>query len=89
LGTASSPGNNTLTGNQPTQVIVRVAAGVVVSAVGNTWTASMQGADAQGHYTVAGPFCTGANPCDQTTGADINFTFMGAGSGAALRLAAQ
>ena len=89
LGTAASPGNNTLTGNQPTQVSVRVAAGVVISAVGNTWTASAQGADANGHYTVAGTLCAGANPCDQTTGADTNFTFMGAGSGAALRLAAQ
>jgi hypothetical protein len=89
LGTAADPGNNTLTGNQPTQVSMRVAAGVVVSAVGNTWTASAQGADADGHYTVAGTLCANANPCDQTTGADVNFTFMGAGSGAALRLAAQ
>jgi hypothetical protein len=89
LGTADSEGNNTLTGNQPTQMSVRVAAGVVVSAVGNTWTASAQGADDDGRYTVDGTLCGGADPCDQTSGADVNFTFMGAGAGAALRLAAD
>lgn len=90
LGTAASPGNNTLTGNQPTQLSVRVADAVAVSAVGNTWMAS-QGADEDGHYTVDGDLCMGDDPCDQTSGADVNFTFTftGAGAGAVLRLAGE
>ena len=53
LGTAGDPGNNTITGGN----FVGVAFDNkgfdtgIVDAVGNTWTANTQGADASGHYT--------------------------------------
>jgi hypothetical protein len=53
LGTASDPGNNTITGGN----FIGVAFDSkgfdtgIIDAVGNTWTANTQGADASGHYT--------------------------------------
>jgi biopolymer transport protein ExbD len=88
LGTLAAPGNNTLTATS-TRVRVSVAANVTVSAVGNTWAASVQGADAQGKYTTASSACNGANPCDVTSGTGLNYTFTNAGAGAKLRLAQQ
>jgi hypothetical protein len=55
--------------------------------VGNTWKPNVQGANAAGAYTAASSVCNGANPCDVTAGTGGNFTFQGAGAGAALRLA--
>jgi hypothetical protein len=88
LGTLAAPGNNTLTATS-TRVRVSVAANVTVSAVGNTWAANVQGADAQGKYTTASSACNGANPCDVTGGTGLNYTFFNAGAGAKLRLAQQ
>ena len=53
LGTASDPGNNTLTGGD----LIGVAFDNkgfdtgTIEAVGNTWNPNIQGADATGHYT--------------------------------------
>lgn len=88
LGTLAAPGNNTLAATS-TRVRVSVAANVTVSAVGNTWGANLQGADAQGKYTTASSACGGANPCDVTLGSGLNYTFFNAGAGAKLRLAQQ
>jgi hypothetical protein len=86
LGTQSDPGGNTIIGTT-TGVRVSVEADVTVYAVGNTWKANTQGADANGHYSSASSVCGGANPCDATSGSGANFTFTNAGAGAALRLA--
>lgn len=85
LGTAAAPGGNTL--QAATAVRVSTAAGVLATAVGNTWKPNVQGANAAGAYTAASSVCNGANPCDVTAGTGGNFTFQGAGAGAALRLA--
>ncbi len=58
LGTAASPGGNTFTGNISAGIASRVSSGITVNAVGNTWIANQQNADANGHYTastVSGP----------------------------------
>lgn len=85
-GGAGGPGNNTISGGT-TGIRVSVAADVVVRAIGNTWKPSVQGADAGGHYSTASSVCTGASPCDVTTGSGANYQFVNAGAGAALRLA--
>ena len=68
LGTAASPGGNTL--DNPVYNLLVETREVVHPAVGNIWTASEQGADAQGRYSVpagqtslviAGPNLTGRN----------------------------
>jgi hypothetical protein len=84
LGSAAHPGNNIL-GASTTRLRISVAAGVTVRAVGNTWLGNAQGADAAGHYSTA--LCGGTSPCDVTNGTGFNYTFDGAGTGAALRLA--
>ncbi|THF87197.1 DUF1565 domain-containing protein [Deinococcus sp. KSM4-11] len=56
LGTAADPGGNTLSGSDGPGL--EVDAPVQVSAVGNTWTPGIQGADASGQYgstLIAGP----------------------------------
>jgi hypothetical protein len=57
LGTGTSPGGNTITGNGPAPnssgVYVTTPA-TVAMAVGNTWAPSVQGADAEGKYVVNG-----------------------------------
>ena len=68
-------------------VQVQVAAGVLVSAVGDTWPSATQGSEVDGSYRVAGALCGGADPCEQTTGEGAVFSFAGAGAGAHLRLA--
>jgi hypothetical protein len=58
LGTAASLGKNTLTGNTSTGLRLDVPAAQTHSAVGNTWNANVQSADAAGHFTagdVSGP----------------------------------
>ena len=76
LGTAASPGNNVIqgntTGSQTTGLLVDVAAGVTVSAVGNTFAAGVQGANAQGQYQLGTAPC-GASSCNLTTGAGANY----------------
>lgn len=53
LGTMASPGNNTFSGNGISNLQLGSAAGLVVQAVGNTWTPGIQRADAAGRYTAA------------------------------------
>jgi hypothetical protein len=48
LGAVEEPGNNTFTGNTTTGL--RLEALLTLNAVGNTWNANQQGADAQGKY---------------------------------------
>jgi hypothetical protein len=88
LGTQVSAGGNTIKGAS-TGLRLTTAAGVAVQAVGNTWVANNQGADANGKYGLASSVCGNANPCDVTAGTGLNFTFAGAGAGAKLRLAQQ
>jgi hypothetical protein len=65
LGKAADPGNNMFTGNFQSGVqfesgpLGEVAAGTIYAA-GNTWNASIQGADASGHYP-AGLLVNGTN----------------------------
>jgi hypothetical protein len=57
LGTLASPGGNVFVDNTSTSGANLVVAGgqaVRVSAIGNTWNASLQGAGADGRYTVSG-----------------------------------
>lgn len=53
LGTATTPGGNQLLGLSASKPALRTGANaaVTVNAVGNTWTASQQGASASGQYT--------------------------------------
>jgi hypothetical protein len=56
FGTVADPGGNTITidtTNNTSASALRISdnvSGLVVSAVGNTWRPSVQGADSQGHY---------------------------------------
>lgn len=68
LGTAASPGNNILKksggGTAAVNSFYVDAGAPVIQAVGNTWIANQQGADANGHYAAAlvpGPVTTGPN----------------------------
>jgi len=76
LGTAASPGNNLIQGNtsgpQTTGLNVNAAAGVTVSAVGNTFAPNVQGANALGKYQLGSAPC-GASTCNVTTGAGANY----------------
>jgi len=61
FGTVASPGGNNFSGNTDGNFGAQL-----INAVGNTWRPNVQGADAQGHYTVAtipGPvaFASGNN----------------------------
>ena len=53
LGTVSDPGNNTIAGGNLTGVAFdnKGFDTGTIDAVGNTWNANVQGADASGHYT--------------------------------------
>jgi hypothetical protein len=51
LGTQADPGGNTFTGNTSTGLQLGLGSQVPVPAVGNTWNANVQGADAAGHYS--------------------------------------
>lgn len=56
LGTTGDPGGNTFTGNATTGLTFIVSNTVtpqMMNAVGNTWAANQQSADANGHYSVA------------------------------------
>lgn len=59
LGTAADPGNNLMSAIPANASAVSVLTPIRVDAVGNTWMANEQGADATGHYpastTIAGP----------------------------------
>jgi hypothetical protein len=86
LGTAASPGTNLIAGNtsspQTTGLNVNVAAGVTVSAIGNTFAANVQGANAQGKYQLGTAPCS-ASSCNLTTGTGANYRI----SSGTLRLA--
>ena len=93
LGTAASPGGNTLRGNQsPIQTQpgtstytsnLAVGAGVTVTAVGTSFEPNLQGADANGSYAVDTAPC-GPSPCELTSGQGTNFRIAVGGK---LRLA--
>ena len=51
LGTAAAPGGNTFSGNGLAGLRSAAATGQFVDAVGNTWIANQQGADANGRYS--------------------------------------
>lgn len=76
LGTAASPGTNLIAGNtssvQTTGLNVSVAAGVTVSAVGNTFAPNIQGANAQGKYQLGTAPC-GASSCNVSSGSGANY----------------
>jgi hypothetical protein len=78
LGTKASPGGNTLrlNGASSTGLRAALAAGVTATAVGNTWTASAQGANASGLYTAPSGTCS-ASPCNLTSGSGVNFAITG------------
>ncbi len=86
LGTLASPGGNVFAGNntgsQTTNLNVAVAAGVTVSAVGNTFALNVQQADAQGKYKLGTAPC-GASSCNLSTGSGVNYRI----TGGSLRLA--
>jgi hypothetical protein len=53
LGTTADPGGNVFTGNGTSGLHIDGFGGAgTVNAVGNTWIANQQGADAGGHYSV-------------------------------------
>ncbi|MEO8835942.1 MAG: right-handed parallel beta-helix repeat-containing protein [Caldimonas sp.] len=57
LGTTADPGGNTFTGNASTGLhIVFTPGQTVIDAVGNTWAANQQGADANGRYSLPPAF---------------------------------
>lgn len=76
LGTGASPGGNTITGNttgnQTTGINVKAAAGVTVNAVGNTFMANTQGANAAGQYALGTAPCQPAS-CLVTAGTGANY----------------
>lgn len=76
LGTLASPGGNLFvgntTGNLTSGINVEVAAGVTVNAVGNTFAANTQQADAQGKYKLGTAPCAALN-CNLTSGAGTNY----------------
>ncbi|MEP7301105.1 MAG: Ig-like domain-containing protein [Caldimonas sp.] len=76
LGTLASPGGNVFTGNttgnQTSGINVRAAAGVTVAAAGNTFIASVQGANGAGKYALGTSPC-GASTCTVTSGAGANY----------------
>jgi hypothetical protein len=85
LGTLADPGGNTFTGNNTSNTSgeagVRIAlTDTLVPAVGNTWIASQQDADASGKYSATG----GGAVLDVTTGTGPNYAIS---AGTTLRLA--
>ena len=76
LGTAADPGANTFTGNGTTALHIDAFGGqATVNAVGNTWTASQQGTDGNGRYSVPPSF----TPVPKTGPAGgVNFTIENA-----------
>jgi hypothetical protein len=90
FGTVSSPGNNVISGNNRSasrefsNLTFAVPANVTLYAVGNTWDANEQGADANGHYSV--PAASTSKKLDLTTGSGKNFMSWEANAGR-LRLA--
>lgn len=76
LGTSADPGGNTFfghdTGAATTNLNVKVNGTVLVSAVGNTFDANIQGASATGTYALGTAPCS-ANSCDLGAGAGANY----------------
>jgi hypothetical protein len=57
FGTLAEPGGNTFANNNVNNTALRLGSNgtaMKAKAVGNTWIASVQGADAQGHYAATG-----------------------------------
>jgi hypothetical protein len=74
LGTAASPGTNTFTApTAATGVVVKAGS---VSAVGNTWAAGLQGANASGQYVLGSAPCS-ASSCAVTSGTGVNYVITG------------
>jgi hypothetical protein len=69
LGTTADPGGNTLTNNAGIGLDIDGNFGArLITAVGNTWNANVEGADAQGHYTVG----TVTGPDTNVTGSNFS-----------------
>ena len=88
FGTAQSPGNNVfrndnlLADSSSANFVFAIPDGILVRAVGNTWDANEQGADANGLYHVT----SAGVPFDVISGTGPNY-FSSSGSGGTLRLA--
>jgi hypothetical protein len=79
VGTAASPGNNTLIGSASAVGLALVGTSAsVVQAAGNTWHPSVQGANAAGHYATA--FVDGTTGVALTAGNNYSIA-AGAGGG--------
>lgn len=79
FGTLASPGSNTLTA-ATSALVLSLGAGATVSAVGNTWTPDVQGADSSGTYAANGAGAV----LEVTSGSGQNYDDT---AGATLRLA--
>lgn len=79
FGSKASPGGNTIKTNglASTGLRATVAAGVTVLAVGNSFNANVQGSNASGAYLASSTVCSGANPCNVSTGSGVNFAITG------------
>jgi hypothetical protein len=81
LGTAAMPGNNIFRGNRtppqsgaPAQTHnIFVRNNVTVLAVGNTFDANTQGADANGKYALGTGPCAATSPCEITSADGVNY----------------
>jgi hypothetical protein len=85
FGTVNDPGNNTILGSATDRTGLRLMqTGATVYAVGNTWTPSVQGADAAGHY--AAPAGAGKT-LDISSPVASGINYIEAYNGTTLRLA--
>ncbi len=76
LGMAVRPGGNSfVAASAGTGLVVKTHSSVTVTAVGNTWAAGAQGADATGQYKFGTAPC-GANSCTVSTGSGQNFVWQ-------------
>ena len=76
LGTQANPGLNTFKSNTGTGLSVDLTLGQTLQAVGNTWNASLQGADGNGHYSTA-PNYTPVPKTTPTSGTNWGITNSG------------
>lgn len=80
LGTAASPGNNTILGGAGgVGLLLQRTTTSVVNAVGNTWKPNVQGADGAGKYPAT--LIDGSATVAETPGNNYAITAAGAGSG--------
>jgi hypothetical protein len=78
LGSPSDPGNNVFSGNSVQALSVTGTLARTITASGNTWDPSVQGADTNGHMTsgskITGPYSVaGTNFLIQSAGPSVSF----------------